>query len=183
MTKELSIQELDKLQAQAKEQNTKLIALEMMSEGAPKDVVTALQVFAKKVGHIGQKVYEIGKILFLKIWEFIKAHEGMAIGIAIAAAVSALSAAFTSTIPFIGVLLAPIVSALVACPSIPAATIIGNTLDNDRNMNTPTDAMKEAIIIAKDFFKLLVEMFNVVKDYITKKTKKEQTWQRKQMNK
>jgi hypothetical protein len=84
---------------------------------------------------------EVGKIIVIKIIEFLKANPKLAASLAIGAAVYLLAHA----IPFIGPLLAPLLAAA-------AAIYAFGTLSS----------LDDVIKMAKEFFALLVSVFNAV---------------------
>ncbi|MEA3522786.1 MAG: hypothetical protein U9R50_07405, partial [Campylobacterota bacterium] len=130
---------------------------------------------------IAGKTIEVGKIIVMKIIDFIKENPTLSIGMAIGGAVGALAA----FIPFIGPFIAPLTVGL----GVAAGAIIGNQLSdvnvtgiakdmiNDTDyvseeeaelaykkveelIDSPiTTTLKNAIDIAKKFFKLLKEIF------------------------
>ena len=109
---------------------------------------------------VADRVISIGKIVLMKIIEFIKAHPNLAVGVAVGAAVGVL----VSTIPFLGVYLAPIATAI----AITIGAIAGHRLDKieaGQTINVSVDAIavgKDVIEVAKLFFVLLIDIFNAV---------------------
>jgi hypothetical protein len=84
---------------------------------------------------------EVGKIIVMKIIEFLKANPKLAASLAIGAAVYLLAHA----IPFIGPLLAPLLAAA-------AAMYTFGTLSS----------LDDVIKLAKEFFSFMVDIFNAV---------------------
>lgn len=166
MTKEISLQELDSLAVQVKEID-KSMARVLMDMGVPRDIAYTIDELTDKAIIIGNKLYDIGKILLLKIIEFIKANPKMAIGIALGAAFAALSSMLAGIVPFIGAWLAPIVSSITAWIAIPLGAIIGHKLDKKAKGENPSDSLIEnAISLANEFLKLFADIFQAVKSEI-----------------
>jgi hypothetical protein len=95
----------------------------------------------EKTKQIGNEMIEVGKIIVMKIIEFLKANPKLAASLAIGAAVYLLSHA----IPFIGSLLAPLLAVV--------ATIYAFG---------KVSSLDDVINLAKEFFVLVVEIFNTV---------------------
>ncbi len=136
------------------------VYLWLCEQGLPTEVGIRLKNLTDVTAKVADRVISIGKIVLLKIVEFVKAHPNLAIGIAVGAVIGAL----TSTIPFLGAYLAPIVTVI----SVTIGAIAGHRLDKTeqgQTVNTDTSliAIGEDIIeIAKTFFNLLIDIFNTV---------------------
>lgn len=132
----------------------------LRESGLPSEVAIRLKNFVDTTAMIGNRIISIGKIILIKIIEFVKAHPNMAIGIAVGAAIGAL----VSMIPFLGVYLAPIVTVI----STSIGAIAGHRLDkleDGQIVNTEVNLVaitQDAIEIAKIFFKLLIDIFNTL---------------------
>lgn len=123
------------------------------NKGVPLTILTRLESLWDTTRKVGDKIVYIGKIIIAKIVEFIEEHPNAIIGMALGAAIGAL----VSLIPFIGPLLAPISTAIGAFYGL----CIGSKLDCTQNPNT---AFEGLILLAKDFFKKLAEIFNILKE-------------------
>ena len=132
----------------------------LIDSGLSSEVAIRLKNFADVTENVTDHAISIGKIVLLKIVDFIKLHPNLAIGIAVGAAIGAL----VSLIPFLGVYLAPVVASISAT----IGAIAGHRIDKieqGQTVNTSTDIIaigQDAIEIAKEFFKLLAEIFNAV---------------------
>ena len=132
----------------------------LRESGLPSEVAIRLQSLVDTVTEVGGKIISIGRIILVKIIEFVKAHPNFATGIAVGAAIGAM----VSMIPFIGVYLAPIATVI----SSTIGAIVGHRLDKidkGQSVNMSTDLFaitQDAIEIAKSFFKLLIDVFNMV---------------------
>lgn len=130
--------------------------------GLPSEVAIPLKNLVDDVTKVGDQIINIGKIILIKIIEFVKAHPNLLIGIAIGAAIGALVA----TIPFLGTFLAPMVTVF----AVTIAGIAGHRIDKlekgkSENSNMNLIAISQDVIeIAKAFFKLLIDVFNAVFD-------------------
>lgn len=123
--------------------------------GLPHEISIRLHELATYTKKAGNKVLLIGKILLIKIIEFVKAHPNLAIGVAVGAAVGILA----NSIPFIGPLLAPLATAL----GIPIGAIAGHRLDRGKEVSDGIIGIVQDIIeIAKEFFQLLIDVFNTI---------------------
>lgn len=126
--------------------------------GLPYEVTTRLHELATYTKKVGSKFFAVGKIILIKIIEFVKAHSYLATGVAVGAAVGFL----VSAIPFIGPLLAPLATAL----GIVIFGIAGHRVDKrsqGKEVNSGILGVAEDIIeIAAAFFKLLAEVFNII---------------------
>ena len=130
--------------------------------GLPSEVAIRLHNLVDTTAKVGDRIIGIGKIIVIKIVEFVKAHPSLALGIAVGAAIGAL----VSAVPFLGVYLAPIAMAI----STTIGAIAGHRLDKiekGQSVVTGVDLIsigQDVIEIAKEFFQLLIDVFNAVFD-------------------
>lgn len=133
----------------------------------PTEVIDALYSLIDKTKEIGGRVFNIGKIVLLKVIDFVKSHPflslGVVSGIFVGHNILLVGHAITgliSHIPFLGSLLAPIsakiTTILGAIPSVVGA-MLGHRLDK----KIP-DIGQNAHEILKAFFSLLIEVFNTI---------------------
>lgn len=134
----------------------------LRESGLPDEVAIRLKSFVDITVQIADGIISIGKIILIKIIEFVEAHPNLAAGIAVGVAIGLL----VNMIPFLGVYLAPIVTAL----GVSIGAIVGHRRDKldkgesaDMDMN-PISITQDLIEIAKEFFKLLIDVFNSVFD-------------------
>ena len=138
--------ELISMESKIKQKTTLDMFNELTGMGLSQEAVSALKEIATKTANtIGNKVIEIGKIIIMKIIDFIKKNPGFAIGMVIGAAIGALAV----FIPFIGTFIAPM--------SITLGFSIGGAIGSQVD-----SAMKDLIKTAKSFFSLLEEIFHVL---------------------
>lgn len=121
--------------------------------GLPHEVTIRLHELASYTKKAGNKVLAVGKIVLIKIIEFVKAHPNLGIGIALGAAVGLL----VSSVPFIGPVLAPLAAVL----GITVGAIAGHRLDQGyRQVDGIVGVTQDFIQIARLFFQLLIDVFN-----------------------
>jgi hypothetical protein len=148
------------LNAEAKSVSSSDLYLWLTESGLPSEMAIRLKGLIDVTAKVADCVINIGKIILIKIIEFVKTHPNLAIGIAIGAAIGAL----VSMIPFLGVYLAPIVMAV----SVTIGAIAGHRLDKieqGQTVNKSSDLIaigQDVIEIAKAFFNLLIDIFNTV---------------------
>ncbi|MEG4813295.1 hypothetical protein [Microcoleus sp. K5-D4] len=123
--------------------------------GLPHEVTIRLHELASYTKKAGNKVLAVGKIVLIKIIEFVKAHPHLATGIALGAAVGLLA----SSVPIIGPVLAPLAAVL----GIAVGAIAGHRLDQGyRQVDGIVGVAQDFIQIAQLFFQLLIDVFNAV---------------------
>ena len=144
--------------ARAESTSSSELYLWLRESGLPSEIAIRLQNFISTTAKIGSSIICIGKIVLIKIIEFVKAHPNLVIGIAIGAAIGAL----VNMIPFLGTYLAPIAMTIGAT----MGAIAGHRIDKIEKgqvVNTGLIAVGQDIIeIAIEFFKLLINVFNTV---------------------
>ncbi len=154
--------ELTLLNANADDMSSSDLYLWLRESGLPSEVAIRLHDLVDTVKEIGSSVINIGKIIIIKIIEFVKAHPNLAIGITVGAAIGALA----MMIPFLGVYLTPIAMLL----GMTIGAVGGHRLDKiEKGQRVDTDVnlvsiAQDVIEIAKEFFKLLIDIFNSVFD-------------------
>lgn len=124
-------------------------------QGLPLEITTRLQDLWSVTKNMAGQVIHIGKIIVCKIIDFIKVHPHAAIGAALGAAVGSL----TALIPWIGPLIAPLATAICSMLGL----LSGTLLDHCNESGT---LMQALIMAAKDFFKLLADIFMALKEQL-----------------
>ena len=148
------------MDADAQSTSSSDLYLWLIESGLSSEVAIRLKDLADITGKVADRAICIGKIILLKIIEFVKAHPNLAIGIAVGAAIGALVGA----VPFLGIYLAPVVAAISAT----IGAIAGHRLDKieqGKTVNVSDDITviaQDLLEIAKHFFKLLIDIFNAV---------------------
>jgi len=127
----------------------------LVDSGLPHEVTIRLHELASYTKKSGSKVLAVGKIILIKIIEFIKAHPNLAMGVALGAAVGLL----VNSVPVLGSVLAPLATVL----GITIGAIAGHRLDKGKEVNEGIIGVAQDIIeIAREFFKLLIDVFNAI---------------------
>jgi hypothetical protein len=149
------------LNAEAAQMNQLDLITRFTNKGLPQEIVTRLEWLWDQTKFVAGGVIQIGKILLMKIWEWVERNPNMVIGMAIGAAIGAL----VGMIPFIGPFLAPIAAAL----GIVIGGLAGHRVDKQEagyQLNYGKMAMVEDVItMAKEFFRLLAAIFLGLKEY------------------
>lgn len=130
--------------------------MQLQELGLPEEVVTRLHELVTFTKKVSGKAISIGKIVLLKILEFVKAHPFLVTSAGIGAVVGAAVAGLITAIPFIGQLLAPI-AAVLGITIVGASAVMGHNLDK----KFPTVG-NDIVEIAQHFFALLADVFNTV---------------------
>ena len=151
--------ELALWQADADSVSSSDLYIRLTEMGLPPEVAIRLKALLEMVKPIGDKLISVGKIIVLKLIEFIERHPNLATGIALGAAVSSLIA----SIPFLGPILAPIALPL----GVTAGAIAGHRLDraDGRSISGDRGVMtiaQDVIEIARAFFALFIDTLMTV---------------------
>jgi hypothetical protein len=141
LNSEQAMLEFTLLNAETSGQSFDDVMLDGMQRGIPPEMLTRMKSLWEQTKKIGNEVIEVGKIIVMKIIEFLKANPKLAASLAIGAAVYLLAHA----IPLIGPWLAPLLA-------------VGATLYAFGTLTS----LDEVIKMAKDFFVMLVSIFNTV---------------------
>lgn len=159
MMQPLARLELALWQAEADMASSSDIYIRLTEMGLPSEVAIRLKELLEWAKPIGDKMISIGKIIVIKLIEFIEKYPNLATGIALGAALSSLIAA----IPFLGPILAPIALPL----GITVGAIAGHRVDKaqDGKMNSGLgliDITQDVIEIARAFFQLFIETLTAI---------------------
>jgi ElaB/YqjD/DUF883 family membrane-anchored ribosome-binding protein len=132
----------------------------LKERGLSDEAAIRLKAVAEITAEVGKRVINVGKMILIKIMEFVKAHAHLAIGIAIGAAIGALVGA----IPWIGWILSPVATLI----GVSAGALAGHRLDK-ADVGTPQNSGlvaigQDIIEIATAFFKLLVDILTLTLD-------------------
>lgn len=128
----------------------------LVDSGLSDEVSIRLHELITYTKKVGSKVFSIGKIVLLKILDFVKAHPFLVAGAGIGAVVGSAIAGLITSIPFLGQILAPVATALgITITAIGA--VVGHGLDKKYN-----HVGQDIVEIAKLFFALITDVFNTV---------------------
>ena len=119
----------------------------------PPEVAIRLKSLLEATRKIGGTVISIGKIIAIKLIDFVKSHPHLAAGVALGAALSSLIA----SVPLFGMLLAPIAVPL----GIISGAIGGHRIDRANGERVHRDVgviaiAQDLIEMAKEFFALFI---------------------------
>lgn len=132
----------------------------------PHEVIIRLHELATYTRKAGNKVFAVGKIIIIKIIEFIKAHPHLVVGAGIGVALGAAVNFLVNSIPFIGQLLAPLATALAATLGIVVFGVAGHRVDKrfqGKEVHAGIIGVAEDIIeVVTAFFKLMIDVFNTI---------------------
>ena len=154
MTRPQAALELALLQAEADLVNSSDLYLWLRDCGLPSEVAIRLKELINVSKQIAGKTISLGKVIVIKLIEFVKAHPNMAVGMAVGAMLSSLIA----SIPFLGSMLVPVAVPL----GIAVGAIAGHRLDMSvgGRMNGAVgivEVTQDVIEIARAFFQLFIE--------------------------
>lgn len=148
MERAMAFQEVEALVNYYESVDRRKMRAYLLKKGLPIEAVTRLDNLWDETKTVAGKIIKIGKIIYCKILDFIAKYKHAAIGILVGAACGALA----SAIPLIGPLIAPVIAGLGALYGLACGA----------QMDTGQGVMQSVILIAKDFFALLIEIFNAI---------------------
>ncbi len=105
-----AIQELEHINIQTYGARFADVAEDLWARDLPLEIITRLKEVWRKTLLVSGRVIPLGKLIVLKIWDFIRANSGLALGIVLGAAIGAL----VNLIPLIGVWLSPLAMSIGA---------------------------------------------------------------------
>ena len=146
--------ELSILSAETAKVSFDQVLTEMLKQDLPAEALTRMEQLWDTTKIVGGEVVQVGKIVVIKIVEFVRSHPSLAIGVAIGAAVGALF----GLVPFIGPLLQPLAIAV----GVVLGGLSGTRMDFPAEAQSP---MHAAIIIAREFFAFFAQILNSIRDY------------------
>ncbi|BDT65953.1 hypothetical protein os1_01040 [Comamonadaceae bacterium OS-1] len=153
MNPKAALLELTLMNAEVDEESFENFFIKGTKMGIPAEVLTRLNQLWEQVQVIGGHVIAVGKIIVERMFAFLSANPRIAVGAAIGLAVGYL----LTGIPFIGALLAPLVTVLgIAGSSYGAAT---------QNDASPS-ALAVLTALVEKFFELLRSVFEGVAQYV-----------------
>jgi len=133
-----------------------------LHERLPSEIAIRLYDLVDKTEEVADRIISIGKIILIKIIEFVNTHPNLTLGIALGVAIGVL----VNQVPYLGPFLSPIAMAL----GVSIGAVAGHRLDKREkgqvaNSDVNLIAISQDLIeIAKEFFKLLIDIFNAVFD-------------------
>ena len=158
--------EMSLLQAAADSFTSNELYVWLSDSGLPTQITTKLHELVTYTKKAGNKVFAVGKIILIKIIEFVKAHPHLVAGIGIGLTVGFAVQTLVSSIPFIGAVLAPVAGALTSTLGIAILGIAGHRLDKKSQGKQVSDGFigvaEDVIEIAKEFFEFIADIFNTI---------------------
>ena len=154
LTRQEGALELSILSAESAKVSFDQVLAEMLKEDVAPEVLTRMEQLWDTTKTIGGEVVQVGKLIVIKILEFVKSHPRFAIGVTIGAAIGALFA----LVPFIGPMLQPLAIAVGAL----IGGLTGTGIDFPVEAKSP---MSAAIVIAREFFAFFAQILNAIRDY------------------
>ena len=125
--------------------------------GLSPEIAVRLKELVNVTQRIGNKVVSIGKMIVMKLREFITAHKGLTIGTVLGAAIASLVAA----IPLLGSILAPLGVLLGLTIAVSGHQSDKQPTERGGSVNL-LELPQNLIEIARTFFDLFIETFQVV---------------------
>ncbi len=152
MKKQEALLELSMINAESMDYDFTDVKVKFLNEGIPAEIVTRFEDLWEKTKVIAGEVVAIGKIIVMKIYDFILANKYIATGVAIGAVLSAIAA----SIPILGLLVGPVIS---TCAMLYGA-FEGAKLDADTE-----NPVKAIFNTAQSFIVLFKDIFLALKEY------------------
>jgi hypothetical protein len=125
------------------------------NQGVPLEVITRMDSLWEQTALVAGQILDIGKIIIMKLIQFIKENPNMVIGLAIGIGLGMV----INAIPLLGNIIAPI--ATIAFGTVGA--LQGHRLDKVMKGDYVSNSLLEdAITIIKSFWSFFCEMFEVI---------------------
>jgi ABC-type nitrate/sulfonate/bicarbonate transport system permease component len=122
----------------------------------PEEIVSRLHELITLTQKVAGKVFAVGKIVLVKILEFVQAHPLLVLGMGIGAVIGTAIASLIISIPFLGTFLAPI-AAVLQTTFTTIGVISGHRLDKQFQ-----GIGNDITNIVQQFFSFFVNVFNTV---------------------
>ena len=156
LTKEQGLFELTLLNSEITQDRFDDLVVDGIDRGIPPELITRLQDLWGYTKVVAGEIVCVGKILVIKIFDFIKANRHLSIGLAVCAALAVLVAG----VPFFGPMLAPLVATV--------AMIYGAAKGTARDSGNGAMGLYDSVhLLAEKFFELLGIIFFSVREYFT----------------
>lgn len=156
LTPERALFELTLVNAEASSTKFEDILVEGIKAGIPAEIMTRLEEFWDQVKIVAGHVVCVGKVVLLKIFEFIKANPQLSVGLAFGAAVGFVA---SSAIPILGAAIAPLATL--------AGALYGAGVAQAREQGDHSGSIPgAAIALAQAFLRMLVSILDGVTQYV-----------------
>jgi hypothetical protein len=130
--------------------------MQIQGLGLPEEIVTRLHELITLIRKVAGKVFAIGKIVLMKILEFVKAHPLLVVGMGIGAVIGNAIASLIISIPCLGTFLAP-TAALLQKTFTMIGAVGGHRLDKQFQ-----GIGNDVVDIVQKFFSLFANVLNTV---------------------
>jgi len=161
MNSNIAQMKLMALQADTKDISWVEAVVNFTNRGVPPEVVTRLKELWETTKSIGKQVYEVGKIIVMKIIQFITDNPNMAIGVLMGISIGSL----INMIPWIGPILAPLAMVVGAFFGAVAGHRLDKIAKGEINDFKDGSVFADLITIAKASWKLIVDIFVALKEH------------------
>ncbi|WP_274642421.1 hypothetical protein [Pseudomonas serbica] len=149
--------ELALMQAESDSMASSDLYIWLLECGLSPEIAIRLKELVKVTQRIGNKVVSIGKLIVMKLREFITAHKGLAIGTVLGAAIASLVAA----IPLLGSILAPLGALLGLTIAVSGHQSDKQPTGRGAGVNL-LELPQNLIEIARTYFDLFIETLQLV---------------------
>ena len=146
----------------------------LLNKGLPKEIVIRLQKLWKATMKVGAKVIQIGRVIIMKLIEFIRENPTMVIGLVIGAFLGTYVE--MSHVALLPDALIDLLNAISFYALTFIGMISGNMKDNSEKSGTPNDSKNmiqgvlalvgDLVGIIKDFLKATIEIILAIKEDI-----------------
>lgn len=109
--------------AKAESVSSSELYAKLLNLGLPEQVVTRLHEVANFTKEVGDKIYSIGKVILIKIIEFVKEHPFVIAGASVGAVTGIVIGTLITSVPFLGQVLAPVAAVLGITITVTGAVI------------------------------------------------------------
>lgn len=148
--------------AEADSKKSSEVYTQLQDLGLPEEFTSRLHELVTFTKKVAGKIFAVGKIVLLKIIEFVKAHPFLVVGAGVGAVIGVAIAGLITSIPFLGQVLVPVATALGI-----TVTVMGAVLGHKLDKQFP-DLGEDVAEIIQGFFSLFADVFNTVfRDVIT----------------
>lgn len=141
-------------QAEADSTSNSKLYLILRDSGLPHEAIVRLHELVKYTKKIAGQVVAVGKIILIKIIEFVKANPCLVMGAGISVVIGAVVADLITSMPFLKKLLTPVAMALGI--TVPLVNVVVGNRPGKRLLCAGEDIVKTA----HKFFQSLADAFN-----------------------
>ncbi|WP_090312403.1 hypothetical protein [Pseudomonas linyingensis] len=155
LTEKQALIRLSMLNAEVVDADFEEVMVSKISSGWPPELMTRLEGLWGVTKRMAGESVAIGKIILMKVFEFVENNPKVFVGAAVGAAFSVLA----SGIPFVGAIIAPYVAAIGAL----TGAAVGAAMQTPKADGSIESGL---ITLAESFFGLFVAIFKAVKSHL-----------------